>query len=104
MQETDAAAALAALGNPVRLRLFRLLMRAGDDGINVGDMQKLMDVPASTLAHHITHLARADLIRQQRHGREVITRADYPNMHALMNYLTEQCCAGVGHLIGDEAA
>ena len=95
MREDRAANGLSALGNRTRLRLFRLLVRAGEAGMNVGEIQALVEVPASTLAHHLATLARSGLAIQERRGREVITRADYRTMHALMDYLTEECCTGV---------
>lgn len=95
MDEERAAGALAALGNRTRLRLYRLLVRAGEDGLNVGELQRLLDVPASTLAHHLAALARAGLVLQERRGREVVSRADYATMNALVGYLTDQCCQGV---------
>jgi DNA-binding transcriptional ArsR family regulator len=104
MREQHAADGLAALGNRTRLRLYRLLVRAGDDGLNVGDLQRLLEVPASTLAHHLAMLARAGLVAQERRGREVVSRADYPAMRALVAYLTEQCCSGVRLQEDDEAA
>jgi ArsR family transcriptional regulator len=103
VREQRAADGLAALGNRTRLRLYRLLVRAGDDGFNVGDLQRLLEVPPSTLAHHLATLARAGLVVQERRGREVISRADYPAMRALVGYLTEQCCTGV-RLEGDDQA
>lgn len=104
MREQQAADSLAALGNRTRLRLYRLLVRAGDDGLNVGDLQRLLDVPPSTLAHHLAALARAGLVTQERRGREVISRADYRVMRGLIGYLTEQCCAGVRLEEDDRAA
>ncbi len=95
MDEIQAAGGLAALGNRTRLRLFRLLVKAGETGMNVGDIQALIEVPASTLAHHLATLARCGLVTQERQGREVISRADYGSMRALMGYLTEECCTGV---------
>ncbi len=95
MHEDQAANGLSALGNRTRLRLFRLLVKAGEAGLNVGDIQVLVEVPASTLAHHLTTLARSGLVIQERRGREVISRADYGTMRALMGYLTEECCTGV---------
>lgn len=103
MREQQAAGSLAALGNRTRLRLYRLLVRAGDDGLNVGELQRLLEVPASTLAHHLATLARAGLVVQERRGREVISRADYAAMRGLVGYLTEQCCTGVP-LQGDDRA
>lgn len=93
--EALAAQRLAALGNRTRLRLFRLLVQAGRDGLNVGELQRHLDVPASTLAHHLAILTRADLIVQTRHGREVISSANYDAMNALIAYMSDQCCVGV---------
>lgn len=93
--EAVAAARLAALGNQTRLRLFRLLVQAGRGGLNVSDLQHHLEIPASTMAHHLTALARADLVMQNRQGREVISIADFEAMDAVVAYLTDQCCAGV---------
>lgn len=95
---------LAALGNTTRLRLFRLLVQAGHDGLNVGELQRLLEQPASTLAHHLGKLAQAGLIVQARHGREVICTADYERMNSLLAYLTDQCCSGVRSEQDDHAA
>lgn len=95
LTEDDAAAGLSALGSPVRLRVFRLLVRAGDEGANVSDLVRLSQIPASTLAHHLAALSRAGLVRQERRGRELICTADYGRVNALAAYLTENCCAGL---------
>jgi len=102
--ETDAAAGLAALGSPVRLRLFRLLVRAGEAGANVTDLVRLMEIPASTLTHHLTALSRAGLVHQARRGREVICTADYQRVNALAAYLTESCCVGLELGCGSQTA
>ena len=91
----QAARALAALGHESRLAIFRLLVRAGEGGLNVGDIAAHARIPASTLAHHLNSLAAAGLITQQRLGRETINRAAFPTMWALTSFLTEKCCAGV---------
>lgn len=95
MDEERAALGLAALGNRTRLRLYRLLVRAGEEGLNVGEIQARIQAPASTLAHHLATLTRAGLVIQDRRGREVISQADYRRMNALVGYLTEECCTGV---------
>jgi ArsR family transcriptional regulator, arsenate/arsenite/antimonite-responsive transcriptional repressor len=95
MTEDQAADAFAGLANRTRLRLFRLLVRAGDQGLNVGDIQRLLDVPASTLSHHLAALATAGLVAQERQGREVISRADFDGVRRMVGYLTDECCKGV---------
>ena len=104
MHEDQAANGLSALGNRTRLRLFRLLVKAGEAGMNVGDIQASVEVPASTLAHHLATLARCGLVIQERRAREVISRADYGAMRALMGYLTEECCTGVSIFRDADAA
>ena len=97
MQDHQAADSLAALGNLTRLRLYRLLVRAGEPGLNVGALRSLLDVPASTLAHHLTSLVQAGLIAQEQRGREIVSRVDYAAMSGLMAFLTSECCAGIDH-------
>ena len=94
MREDQAANGLSALGNRTRLRLFRLLVKAGDAGLNVGDIQARIEVPASTLAHHLATLARSGLVIQERRGREIVSLVDYAAMRGLIGYLTEECCLG----------
>ena len=95
MQDYQAANSLAALGNLTRLRLYRLLVRAGEPGLNVGALRNLLDVPPSTLAHHLTSLVRAGLVIQEQRGREIVSRVDYTAMGELMNFLTSECCTGI---------
>ena len=95
MREENAANSLAALGNQTRLRVYRFLVRAGDEGLNFGTIQRLADTPASTLAHHLSALTRAGLVAQERQGREVISHANFGTIRNLIDYLTEACCAGV---------
>lgn len=95
MQNDTAALALSALGHEARLSVFRLLVRAGHDGLKVGELGTLLDLPASTLAHHLTALVKAGLVQQERRGREVVNRADYDRMTGLLAFLTDECCCGV---------
>ena len=104
ISEDQAVADLAALGNATRLRLFRLLVQAGHDGLNVSDLQQLLNQPASTLAHHLAKLTQAGLVQQRRNGREVICTADFEQMNGLVTYLTDQCCSGVVLETTDNAA
>lgn len=93
MQHDQAAAALDALGNPVRLELYRTLVRAGTPGLNIGELQRRVGgVPRSTLAHHLQKLSLAGLIQQEKDGSSVLSRANYSVMSGLVGYLTEECC------------
>ncbi len=95
--------ALSALGHDARLSIFRLLVRAGDDGLIVGDIGAHLALPPSTLAHHLTALVDAGLVVQERRGREVVNRADYDTMRRTVDYLTRECCAGVARAAGTAA-
>ncbi|MBO6901616.1 MAG: helix-turn-helix transcriptional regulator [Rhizobiaceae bacterium] len=92
---TKAAQALAALGHEARLSVFRLLVRSGHEGLNVGEISAHLDMPASTLAHHLRALVSAGLVVQERHGRITVNRADYNAMDAVLAFLGDECCAGV---------
>lgn len=98
--ETDSAAdALAALGHPARLMLFRLLVRAGPEGLLVGEIATHLDMPLSTLAHHMRSLKQAGLIVQTKRGREVETRADTEALRTVLDFLMSECCKGVPALV-----
>ena len=97
------ARALAALGHEARLSVYRLLVRAGEDGLIVGDIAGHTGLPLSTLAHHLRQLVSAGLVVQERRGREVVNRADYAAMDRTLRFLTEECCAGVS-LVRKDAA
>ncbi|WP_298123816.1 metalloregulator ArsR/SmtB family transcription factor [Brevundimonas sp.] len=89
------AARLAALGAPARLAALRLLVRAGDDGVTVGDLQRRLDMAPSTLAHHLSSLVDAGLVRQARRGREVWCTADFTALRQTADFLIEACCQGL---------
>jgi ArsR family transcriptional regulator, arsenate/arsenite/antimonite-responsive transcriptional repressor len=89
----DAAARLEALGNPTRLAVFRLLVRAGDDGLAVGQLQKRLDIAGSTLSHHLRALITVDLVSQERRGTTLTCRANYGVMGSLVSFLVDECCA-----------
>src|SRR5688572_25818198 len=93
-REQAAADALAALGNRTRLRIFKLLVRAGRAGTNIGTVQRVLAIPATTLGHHLGTLAKAGLVDQERRSREVICTANYKAVSEILEYVREQCCAG----------
>lgn len=98
------ARALAALGHDARLSIFRLLVKAGEDGLRVGDIAHHLGLAPSTLAHHLSALVDAGLVVQERQGREVLNRVDYPAMQGLLAFLASECCAGVIAVPGEDAA
>jgi DNA-binding transcriptional ArsR family regulator len=85
--------ALAALAQESRLRIFRLLVEAGPDGVAAGRIGEALELPPATLSFHLAHLARAGLARSRQEGRFIYYSADFGNMTALVGYLTENCCA-----------
>ena len=101
-REQEATDALAALGNRTRLRIFKLLVRAGPDGTNVGTIQRMLAVPATTLAHHLGTLTDAGLLTQERCGREVICTANYKAVSEVLEYVKAECCAGLDAAAGTE--
>jgi len=100
MKLEKASAQLAALGNPIRLKIYRLLVRAGDKGLTVGTVQDKLGMPASSLSHHIKELAGTGLITQEREATALICRAHYPSMTALIGYLSDECCADGASVCG----
>lgn len=93
MKLEKAASQLEAIGNPTRLQLYRILVRAGDDGLAVASVQEKLAVPASTLSHHLKRLVDTGLVTQERQATTLICRANYPGMDALIGYLVDECCA-----------
>jgi DNA-binding transcriptional ArsR family regulator len=89
-----AARCLAELRNLTRLDIYKLLVRAGPDGLNVGDIQTHLDVPASTLAFHLRGLINVGLVSQEKVGREVICRVKHSQLTAVIEFLLDECCKG----------
>jgi len=93
MNLEQAASQLEALGNPTRLNIYRILVRAGDEGLPVGSVQEKLGIPASTLSHHCKRLIETGLVSQERQATTLICRAQYPAMQSLIGYLSDECCA-----------
>lgn len=93
MKLEKASAQLNALGNPTRLKIYRLLVRAGAEGLSVGAVQDKMGMAASSLSHHIKELVETGLIKQERQATTLICKAQYEAMNALIGYLSDECCA-----------
>ncbi|HYD75156.1 metalloregulator ArsR/SmtB family transcription factor [Ramlibacter sp.] len=96
MEEKSAVAALAALAQPVRLRVFRALVGAGPEGTTPSTLAALLGVAGSTLSFHLKELMHAGLVVQERDGRNLIYRAELDRMSELMEYLAAHCCLGAG--------
>ena len=94
MEEQHVVSSLAALAQPLRLRVFRALVVAGPQGMTPGDLATRLEVAATTLSFHLKELTHAGLITQERDGRHLIYRAAYAHMNELLSYLTEHCCQG----------
>ncbi len=92
MKIDEAAARLEALGNPTRLKIYRMLVRAGDPGLSVGKLQARLSIPGSTLSHHLKTLIIVGLVSQERDSTTLICRANYPMMRSLVGFLVEECC------------
>ncbi len=100
MDHETSLSALKALSQEHRLHAFRALIAAGPDGLAVGELREIVDVPPATLSAHLNVLRGAGLVIDQREGRVIRVRADYARMNALLAYLTENCCAGTSDACG----
>ena len=94
LEEAAAVKALAALAQPQRLRAFRALVVAGPDGLTPGVMAEKLCVAPSALSFHLKELAHSGLVSSEARGRNLIYRASFGHMNALLGYLTEHCCQG----------
>jgi DNA-binding transcriptional ArsR family regulator len=94
MEEQDVVRSLAALAQPARLQVFRALVIAGPRGMTPSVMAEGSGIPANTLSFHLKELLNAGLVTQERQGRNLIYRASFEHMNALLGYLTENCCQG----------
>jgi DNA-binding transcriptional ArsR family regulator len=88
-----AASLLSQLGNITRLKIVRELVRAGDAGKPVGEIRNVLDIPNSTLSHHLSHLKNVGLIRQERERTVLRCFVNYDHIDGIVSFLTEECCA-----------
>ena len=103
MQLPVAVEALSALAHASRLAVFRLLVRAGADGMAAGDIAREVGALPNTLSTHLAILGHAGLVRSRRDGRSVIYSADYDRMRDLLGFLVADCCAGRPEICGSLA-
>lgn len=83
---------LSALGHPVRLSILRFVVQAGEAGAAAGEIQGHVDLPASTLSHHLKRLADGGLLKSRSEGTYLYYSVEYPALRALTDYLWEDCC------------
>ena len=86
------AKALKELGHPTRLAIFKRLVRSGEQGVAVGVVQEELNVPGSTLSHHISGLVSAGLIKQRREGRIFYCVVEYTKLLSVISFLQDECC------------
>jgi DNA-binding transcriptional ArsR family regulator len=94
METKTAIAALAALAQESRLATFRLLVRAGPEGMAASKIAETLGIPASSLSFHLKELTHANLISPRQEGRFIIYAAQFDLMNELLAFLTENCCGG----------
>jgi ArsR family transcriptional regulator len=94
MQTNDAARILSAIGHPIRLAIFRLLVQSGPAGLSAGDIAQAVDMVPSSLSFHLKDLAKSDLVIAKPAGRFVMYAANFQVMSSLIAFLTHDCCGG----------
>ncbi len=82
----------AALGHPVRLAILRFVVQGGEGGTPAGEIQTHVEMPASTLSHHLKRLVTAGMLFSRQEGTFVYFTADYAALRALTDYLWQDCC------------
>jgi ArsR family transcriptional regulator len=104
MDEQAVVKSLAALAQPLRLKVFRALVVTGEAGMTPGTMAEGLDIPQNTLSFHLKELAHAGLVTQERASRNIIYRAAYGHMNDLLGYLTQNCCQGARCAVAEGTA
>ena len=94
MKTTQAVDKLAALAQETRLRIFRLLVEQGPQGLHAGAIAETLGIPPATLSFHVAHLARSGLVTSRQEGRFIFYAAGFAAMDDLIAYLTDNCCRG----------
>lgn len=94
MEYEDAVLALAALAQPTRLEVFRLLVRHEPKGLAAGEVARNLAVPQNTMSSHLAVLSRAGLVSAERLGRSIVYRAELSRLRAVMLFMLRDCCDG----------
>ena len=98
MDTIVAIGAFEALSNETRLAVFRLLVKAGPDGLSAGEIAGRLGVVQNTMSSHLQKLSRAGIVTSRRQSRHIIYRVDFETVRALILYLLEDCCGGDAEL------
>lgn len=104
METQTAVRSLSALAQDARLEVFRLLVKAGPEGMAAGEIARLLETAANTMSAQLLILSNAGLIRARREGRSIIYAVDFDAMGALLVFLTEDCCGGHAEVCAPLAA
>lgn len=94
MESETIVQALSALAQPTRLGVFRMLMRAGLNGLPAGAIAETAGVPGNTMSTHLAILARAGLVSSRRQSRSIIYTANLDTIRDVLSFLVEDCCGG----------
>ena len=100
MDESQALSAFAALGQPTRLAVFRLLVKAGPAGLPSGEIGAALDVRQNTMSANLSILLAAGLVKNTRRGRQIVYSANMEGMRNLLAFLMEDCCGGRAEICG----
>jgi len=104
MDKQNALDALGALSQESRLDVFRLLVKAGDEGLPAGDIAAHLEVRQNTMSSHLGILTRAGMIHRKREGRTIRYAANFDGMRGLIVFLMTDCCSGVPEIVRPLAA
>lgn len=105
MNNQNATQIFESLSSPVRLSIFKLLVKQGPDGLVAGEIASVLEIPSTNLSFHLKNLTQVGLLRVEQEGRYQRYRADIELMQALIAFLTHECCAGHPELcLGDKAS
>ncbi len=100
MDQNQAIAALAALGQPTRLQTFQLLVQREPEGVPAGELARTVGIPQNTMSAHLSILSHAGLVNGERHSRSIIYRANLFKFRELVAFLVQDCCGGRPEVCG----
>ena len=98
MKNEEALLALSALSQETRLRIFRLLVEEGPEGLAAGVLAEKLKVPAATLSFHLKELERGGIIESRRKSRQIFYAANFQGINGLLHFLTHDCCKNLAAL------